>query len=72
MNVFVPSAGHKEVNEAQEGEEGPLEVARRLFYRLSRSYQSEQGGCHIRLLRQAYTTKMEATQVPGRSYLWQK
>lgn len=32
----------------------------------------EQGGWPVRLGRQAYNTQMEAIQVPGRRYLWQR
>lgn len=54
MSVFAPRAGDIEMNEVQV-KEGPLEVAARLSYRLSGSYQSEQGGWHTRL-RSKHTT----------------
>lgn len=41
------------MNEVQV-KEGPLEVAPGFSYRLSGSYESEQGGWHTRLHRQAY------------------
>lgn len=68
LSVFVPSAGHMEMNETQEVKEGPMEVATGLSYRLSGSYQEILRRMASRLLRQEYNTEIEATQVPGRRY----
>lgn len=50
-----------EMNETQEVNEGPMEVATGLSYRLSGSYQEVLRRMASRLLRQEYNTEMEAT-----------